>query len=152
MIKKAKGEHKNFFIRTYRGFMNQSNPRFGYKNLIQVIVGATLLAIPVAFTEETWKLGESLPNINILGLLVLSVLFISLFAYRNYRKRGIPFFADDFFVRVIATYVFAFITVSLVMVLIQRAPFEADFLLAIKRVVIVTFPASMSAAIADTIA
>ena len=144
-------EHSNFFIRTYRGFMDQNNPRFGYKNLIQVIVGATLLAIPIAFTEETWRLGETLPDANVFGLFALSVLFISLFAYRNYRKRGIPFFADDFFVRVIATYVFAFVTVSLVMVLIQRAPFGVDLALAVKRIVIVSFPASMSAAIADTL-
>ena len=144
-------EHKNFFIRTWRGFMDQNNPRFGYKNLIQVIVGATVLAIPIAFTEETWKLGETLPMLNIFGLFALSLVFISLFAYRNYKKRGIPFLWDDFFVRVAATYVFAFITVSLVMILIQRAPWQADLLLAIKRIIIVTFPASMSAAIADTI-
>ena len=146
-----KREHRNFFVRTYRGFMDQNNPRFGYKNLIQVIVGATVLAIPIAFTEETWRLGETLPNLNVFGLFFLSVAFISLFAYRNYRKRGIPFFVDDFFVRVIATYVFAFATVSLVMILIQRAPFGIDSILAVKRIVIVSFPAAMSAAIADTI-
>jgi uncharacterized membrane protein len=146
-----KREPRNFFIRVYRGFMDQSNPRFGYKNLIQVIVGATVLAIPIAFTEETWKLGETLPNINVFGLLALSVLFVCLFAYRNYRKRGIPFFIDDFFVRVTATYVFAFLVVAIVMTLIQRAPWDIDLLLSIKRVIIVTFPASMSAAIADTI-
>lgn len=150
-MKKEEAEKGNFFQRVYYGFMNQNNPRFGYKNLIQVIVGATILAIPVAFTEETWRLGESLPLVNILGLVALSVLFITLFAYRNYKKRGIPFFWDDFFVRVVATYVFAFFTVSLVMFLIQRAPFNTDLVLAVKRIAIVTFPASMSAAIADTL-
>jgi uncharacterized membrane protein len=147
MVKKLKGEHKNFFVRTYRGFMDQSNPRFGFKNLIQVIVGATLLAIPIAFTEETWRLGETLPTANIF----LSILFISLFAYRNYRRRGIVFLWDDFFVKVMVTYIFSFITVSIVMMLIQRAPFNTDLLLAVKRIVIVTFPACMSAAIADTL-
>ena len=150
-MKRAKGEHSNFFIRTYRGFMNRNSPRFGYKNLIQVVVGATILAIPVAFTEETWRLGESLPLLNIIGLFLLSIVFISLFTYRNYRKRKIPFFIDDFFIRIIGTYVFAFLTVAIVMLLIQRAPFSTDFILAINRIVVVTFPASMSAAIADTI-
>jgi uncharacterized membrane protein len=131
--------------------MNPNNPRFSFKNLIQVVVGATILAIPVAFTEETWRLGESLPAVNVFGLFVLSILFISLFAYRNYRKRGIPFFADDFFVRIIATYVFAFIVVAVVMTLIQRTPWGVDWMLVVKRIVIVTFPACMSATIADTI-
>ena len=146
-----KGETKKAVKRISKGFVDANDPRFGYKNLIQVIVGATVLAIPVAFTEETWRLGESLPGVNIFGLFALSMVFISLFAYRNYKRRGIPFFADDFFVRVMSTYIFAFLVVAIVMTLIQRTPWGVDTFLAVKRIVIVTFPASMSAAIADTI-
>ena len=50
------------------------------RDLLQIIVGASLLAVPVAFTEETWNLGINLPlaNVGLLGM--LSVLFLSLFA------------------------------------------------------------------------
>ena len=33
---------------------------FRLRDLLQIIVGASLLAIPIAFTEETWDLGERL--------------------------------------------------------------------------------------------
>jgi hypothetical protein len=35
--------------------------------------------------------------------------------------------------------------------IVQRCPWQTDFMVAIKRVLIVAFPASMSAAISDTL-
>jgi uncharacterized membrane protein len=133
---------------------NITNPivkRFGFKNIVQVIVGATILAIPVGFTEETWKLGETLPISNIMGILIISILFILIFSYRNYQRNLMHIYWFDFTKRVVATYVLSFIIVSILLTLIGKAPWAVDWLLAFKRVVIVTFPASMSAAIADTL-
>jgi uncharacterized membrane protein len=133
---------------------NITNPlvkKFRFKNLVQVIVGATILAIPVGFTEETWKLGETLPLPNIFGILSLSILFILIFAYRNYQKNMLKIYRFDFTKRVVLTYTLSFIIVAILLTLIGKAPWATDWLLAFKRVVIVTFPASMSAAIADTL-
>ena len=52
---------------------------FKPRDVMQVVVGASLLSIPVAFTEETWVLGAELPMANVVGLSVLSLLFIGLF-------------------------------------------------------------------------
>ena len=57
---------------------------FRLRDMMQVIVGASILAVPVAFTEETWKLGESLPTVNVLFLSGLSLLFIAGFVYFNF--------------------------------------------------------------------
>jgi uncharacterized membrane protein len=46
---------------------------FELKDILQVIIGATILAIPVGFTEEAWRLGENLPWLNIIGLFLLSM-------------------------------------------------------------------------------
>lgn len=124
---------------------------FHLKDALQVIIGASILAIPVGFTEETWKLGESLPLANVLGFMILSLSFISVFVYYNYYKNHLRKNWDEFTKRVLSTYVFSFLVVSLVLTLIQRTPWTIDFILAFKRVVIVTFPASMSAAVADMI-
>ena len=32
------------------------------RDLMQVTVGASVLAVPVALTEETWRLGQTLPS------------------------------------------------------------------------------------------
>jgi len=124
---------------------------FHPKDMLQVMVGAAILAIPVGFTEETWKLGESLPLSNVFGFLLLSMLFISAFVYYNYYRGKLKEHRGEFFKRILSTYLISFIVVGVLLTLIQRAPWSTDFILAFKRVVIVTFPSTMSAAVADTI-
>ena len=122
------------------------------RDLIQIIVGASILAIPVAFTEETWKLGESLPLAKVLSIMVLSLIFISIFVYYNfYRQENIREHWDEFIKRVVSTYFIAFIVVAVILTLIEKAPWLTDHMLAIKRIILVAFPASMSAAVADMI-
>ena len=41
------------------------------RDIMQMIVGATILAIPLGYTEETWDLGERLPLTNVLYLTAL---------------------------------------------------------------------------------
>jgi uncharacterized membrane protein len=124
---------------------------FRPRDVMQIIVGSAILAVPVGFTEETWKLGESLPILNVVVLLVLSLLFISLFVYYNYYRNKMKEHWDEFAKRVLSTYLVAAVVVALLLTIIQRAPWTADTALALKRIVIVAFPSSMSAAVADTI-
>jgi uncharacterized membrane protein len=49
------------------------------------------------------------------------------------------------------TYVISLLVVAGFLTMIQKAPWEADLLLALKRTIIVAFPASMSATISDII-
>lgn len=133
-----------------QSIVNPIIPQFSLKDTLQVIIGASILAVPVGFTEETWRLGETLPFINVLGLLALSVFFVTMFTYYHYHKHTQQNHHSVFVKRVVSTYVFSFLVVALIMTLIQRAPWSTDLILAVKRVVIVTFPSTMSAAIADT--
>lgn len=52
---------------------------FNLEDASQVLVGAFALAVPISFSEEAWRLGESLPMANLLMLLSLSVIFLSFF-------------------------------------------------------------------------
>ena len=132
--------------------MNPVMVEFYPRDLIQVMIGATLLAIPVAFTEETWNLGAKLPLVNVLFLLLLSFTFISIFVYYNYyRQNNLKEYLDEFIKRVLVTYIASFLIVTVLLVIIQKAPWATDFILALKRTIIVAFPASMSAAIVDVL-
>jgi uncharacterized membrane protein len=124
---------------------------FKPKDVLQIMVGALILAIPVGFTEETWKLGETLPAMNIFSLWALSVVFISAFAYYNYYRGHIKKQWLEFVKRVLTTYILTFAIVALLLFIIQRAPFDTDFILAIKRIIIVSLPSSMAAAVADAV-
>lgn len=124
---------------------------FHLKDLLQVILGASILAIPVGYTEETWRLGETLPLKNILGFLFLSIIFISSFSYYNYYREHMKEHYGEFFKRVTMTYLFSFIIVATLLSLIERGFWTVHWTLAIKRTIIITFPASLSATIADVI-
>jgi len=124
---------------------------FNFRDLMQVVVGASLLAVPVAFTEETWKLGQELPMPNVLALSALSVLFIALFVYFNFYRMHLRGNVLKFIKRVASIYVFSLLVVTLLLTIIERCPWDADYIVALKRILIVAFPASMSAAISDTL-
>jgi uncharacterized membrane protein len=124
---------------------------FRPRDLMQVVVGASILAVPVAFTEETWNLGAQLPIASVLGLSALSLLFIALFVYFNFYRFSFKDHVFEYCKRVIAIYLVSLLVVGLIMTIIQKCPWGDDNLLAIRRVLIVSFPASMSAVVSDTL-
>lgn len=53
--------------------------------------------------------------------------------------------------RVLVIYAITLVIVGALLTIIQRAPWGHDLALAVKRTLIVSFPASMSAAVSDSI-
>lgn len=121
------------------------------RDIMQIIAGSSILAVPVAFTEETWGLGETLPLLNVILLGAISIIFISTYVYFNFYKDLFHKYVVQFFKRVFAIYIISLIIVSLLLTIIQAAPWSTDFMVALKRTIIVSFPASMSATISDAI-
>lgn len=124
---------------------------FKPRDIMQVIIGSALLAIPVSLTEEAWNLGEALPLSNVLIIALISLLLISIFVYYNFYKITLKGFVSHFIKRVFGTYIISLLVVAVVLTLIQKCPWSTDNLLAIKRIVIVAFPAAMSGTLSDTI-
>jgi len=123
---------------------------FDAEDAAQVAVGAFTLAVPVAFTQEAWNLGESLPGLNLAFLVGLSLIFLSIFAYHSVfsgqiRTKGVAFAA-----RLILGYLLALMIVALVLFALNRLPLLSDPLIAIRRVLVVGMPASMGAIITDS--
>jgi uncharacterized membrane protein len=119
------------------------------RDVMQIVVGASILAVPVAFTEETWTLGERLPTGNVVALAAVSLVFISLFVYYNFYRGAVRSHLFEYVKRVAAIYVLSLVVVGGLLTLIQKCPWGVDNALALKRMVIVAFPASMSAAVSD---
>jgi uncharacterized membrane protein len=164
-----KKDQKGFLVKRVGGYLHRVVPimdasgkvlsyalkplmvEFKPRDLFQVIVGSSILAIPVAFTEETWDLGEKLPLNNILLLAGLSLLFIACFVFFNFYRFNFKGHWFEYVKRVIATYGVSFLVVGVLLTIIQKCPWGTDSILAIKRIIIVTFPASMSATISDVL-
>jgi uncharacterized membrane protein len=121
------------------------------RDIIQIFVGASLLAIPMAYTEETWQLGQQLPLLNVGVLAALSIIFIAIFVYANFYQYYLKGFVFEYIKRVLAIYIISLLVVGLLMTVIQQCPWGVDNLLAIKRIIIVTLPASMSAVAVDAV-
>lgn len=124
---------------------------FRPRDLMQVLVGASILAVPVAFTEETWNLGQTLPLKNVLCLSGLSLLFIAGFAYFNFYRFHLKGNVIECLKRIFSIYIFSLLVVGIILTVIQKCPWGVDNMLALKRILIVAFPASMSAAVSDTL-
>src|SRR3989338_5307050 len=99
-------------------------PQFDYRDVLQIMVGASILSIPVGFTQEAWDLGGNLPAANILGLFFLSVVFIAMFTHYHYHKHLPKHHTNIFIKRVIATYLIAFLIVAVILTLIGVAPWK----------------------------
>ena len=69
---------------------------FRVRDALQTVVGASILAIPAAYTEEAWNLGRDLPVANISAIALISILFIATFVYFNFYKAvGVLGFASE---------------------------------------------------------
>ncbi|MBT8395159.1 MAG: hypothetical protein KJN66_09960 [Bacteroidia bacterium] len=76
---------------------------FKTRDIMQVIIGSALLAIPVSLTEEAWNLGESLPVINVSIISIISLLLVSVFVYFNFYRVTLKGYVPDFIKRVLGT-------------------------------------------------
>lgn len=130
---------------------NPLRTEFLLKDLLQVVIGATILAVPVGFSEESWRLADELPAGRIAMLAAISLVFIGGFVYYNYYRGTFAEHWDEYVKRVLSTYLFSLLVVAGLLSVIEVEPWTMDLALAIKRTIIVAFPASMSAVVADTI-
>lgn len=123
---------------------------FNLEDVGQVAVGSFALAVPIAFSEEAWKLGETLPLMNLSLVFILSIAFLSFYAYESVFQADIKYRIPVFVSRIIFAYLIAAVVVSLVLFSLDKFPLLTDTYVALRRLIVVTMPASMGAIIVDS--
>jgi len=123
---------------------------FNMEDASQIFVGAFALAVPISFSEEAWRLGETLPFTNLIMLFILSVAFLSFFTYESLFQRNIKRRFIVFLFRIVIAYSIAALVVSLVLFCLNKLPILDDPVTAIKRIIVITMPASMGAIVVDS--
>jgi uncharacterized membrane protein len=126
------------------------NLSFNLEDASQVAIGAFALAVPVSFSEEAWKLGETLPLVNLLAVFLLSIFFLGFFAFGSVFQGNIKYRVPVFLWRIAIAYIVAALVVSLVLFSLDKFPLFTETAIAIKRLVVITMPASMGAIIVDS--
>lgn len=124
--------------------------RFNLEDASQVTIGAFALAVPISFSEEAWKLGATLPLENLLLVFVLSILFLGLFAYNSVFQGNIKYRIPVFLWRIAIAYLLAALVVGLVLLSLDKLPLLSEPIVAFKRLIVITMPASMGAIIVDS--
>lgn len=119
------------------------------QDVLEIIVGASILAVPVAFTEEVWNMGAELAWANVLSLNLVGLLFMGSFIYfKSYRKH-LSMYRSEYYKRLFSTYLLSILIVGLLLTIVDKCPWTTDTTLALKRVLIGSFPAAMSATVTD---
>ena len=123
---------------------------FNSEDAGQVSIGAFALAVPISFSEEAWNLGDTLPMINLLLVFVLSISFLGLFTYGSVFQGNIKYRVPVFIFRIVIAYLLAALVVALVLLALNKLPIIDEPILAFKRLILITMPASMGAIIVDS--
>ena len=107
------------------------------------------MAFPVAVTEEVWTLSEVLPLSRVLYLSSGSLLVIGLFTYLRYFADRIQGNTGRFLLRVFAVYFVTMAVSASILLAVNHLTTAETVSIAVKRVVIVSFPASFAATVVD---
>jgi uncharacterized membrane protein len=123
---------------------------FNLEDASQIAIGAFVLAVPISFSEEAWQLGESLPTLNLILLFLLSMIFLAFFTYQSLFQGNIRYGLVVFFFRIVIAYLIAAIVVALILLAIDKFPIFTEPVIALRRLIVITMPASMGAIIVDS--
>ena len=123
---------------------------FNMEDASQVFVGAFALAVPISFSEEAWRLGETLPFRNLSMLFTLSVIFLTLFTYQSVFQQDVKSRVGVFIFRIAVAYLITAFVVGLVLLCLDKLPMFGDPITSLKRIIIISMPASMGAIVVDS--
>ncbi len=121
-----------------------------FEDIVQLIGGALMLAVPIALTEEVWILGDTLPAGRIFLITGLSLVINGFFIKMLFYRDNLGEYWVDFLKRVFAAYTVALLVSLSLLALFDMGPLE-DPVLALRRAVIIAFPASFAAITVDYI-
>jgi uncharacterized membrane protein len=129
--------------------LDTSQNSINTEDIIQVIIGSSALTVPVAFSEESWRLSETLPLLNVLILFVLSLIFIALYSIQGIFQGKVKHRIYHFILRIIIVYAITLFVVFIILIALNRMPLFDEPLIALKRIILLSFPASMGGVIVD---
>lgn len=119
------------------------------EDISQIAIGSFALAVPISFSQEAWDLGGTLPTLNLTLVFILSIAFLSVYAYYSVFQGKVSKRYHVFLLRVFIAYFIAALVVALVLFALNKFPILEDPVTAINRVILITMPASMGAIVVD---
>ncbi len=127
------------------------NQKIKGRDVAEIIIGALVLAFPVAVTEEVWNLSTEIFLARSIVISLSSLVFISIFVQTTYRHEFSFSSQKELLTRVLSVYGLTLLVSAAVLFAIDKLPLFTETMVAIKRTIIVAFPASFAATVVDSI-
>ncbi len=121
------------------------------RDIAELAIGACIMAFPLAVTEEVWNLSAELSLGRSLLIAFGTLLVVAVLVWMLFYHGQTPEDRRHFVWRVMAAYGLALLVAALLLAGIDRLPLLGDPVLALKRTILVAFPASFAATAVDSL-
>ena len=121
------------------------------RDLAEIIIGSLVLAFPVAVTEEVWNMSAEISLTRALLIALGSLVFISFFVRTTYFHETTMTSSKQVAVRALTVYVVTLLVSATTLIVLDKLPLFDGTLVALKRSIIVAFPASFAATAVDSL-
>ena len=120
------------------------------RDFAQIAIGACMMAFPMAATEDVWGLSHSVPTLQIAALALASCVFIAVFVYFLIYHGHIKHRRKEYVARVLFGYLLTLAISALMLLSLDKLPFDEP-IVALKRTILVAFPASFAGTVIDSL-
>ena len=122
---------------------------FRFQDVVEIALGACVMAFPAATTEEVWNLGIELSAGRVVLFSLASLFFLAILIYglHGHRRKNDEW--STFARRVATTYFLTLAICAALLFGLDRLELFTDPLTGFKRTVLVAFPASFAATVVD---
>jgi uncharacterized membrane protein len=132
--------------------MSQPPDRFTLSDLAQIAVGACVMGFPVATAQEIWDLSVALTLRRTLLFAVASLLSLAALIFVLHGSDTGSTARGTHLRRVLSTYGLTIVISALLLFGVDRLDLFGHPLVALKRTILVAFPASFAATVVDKVA
>ena len=133
------------------GARDSDAAKFHFRDVVEIALGACVMAFPTATTEEVWKLGAELELGRLLYFSLASLFFLAVLIYGLHSHDGDRIDWLTFAKRVATTYFLTLLISALLLLGLDQLVFFSDPLTGLKRTILVAFPASFAATAVDSL-
>ena len=124
---------------------------FSPKDVVEIFIGAVVLALPISVTEEVWQLGSELALWRTAIISVTSIILVACFGFYKFYDGSLQGRATEFITRVFTVYFISNLVALIGLLVIDKLPLVEEPIVAINRIILVAFPACFSATIVDSL-
>lgn len=120
------------------------------RDVAELTIGAGVMGFPMAMTEEVWNLSSEFTLPRILLISLATILVIGALVWYLYQHGEPPEKRQNFMLRVLVGYGLTLLISAGLLFMIDRLELASDPILALKRTILVAFPASFGGTAVDT--